>query len=106
MKRSSTVVVGLFLGSVILSACGSSGPDYDQMCVDKATGVRLPDGVCDNDDDHSYPRHSWIYYPHGQYHPAVGRPLAGGSYARPSGRGVSVPAAGGFGGGGGGTAGG
>lgn len=98
MKRSAVVVVGMFLGSVILTACSEPSPDYDRLCVDDVTGQRVDDDECDEDGSGG---HRYHYYPHGSSHPAVGSKVTGGTTVKPAtGSWGSVPRSGGFGGGG------
>jgi hypothetical protein len=106
MKRSGMVALGaaLVLASTALAGCAEPDPDYDELCVDKETLVRVDDDQCDGRSN----SHSWIYVPFsaGRSYPVgqkVSHPSA--SFTRPASGSFSR---GGFGGsrGGGGARGG
>ncbi|MFC4117372.1 MULTISPECIES: hypothetical protein [Nonomuraea] len=58
--------------------------DYDprvEICVRKATRIRVPDSRCTDKD----PGHAWYYLRLSSHVPAVGRRAAGGSFMVPNG---------------------
>lgn len=105
--RRRSAVVPIFLTAALstggLTAC-SSGPQYQGVCRDDATGVRVDDDYCEQGST----AHGWYYYGRGKKVPAVGRSLSGGLSTPPSGADVQrggfpmaggVVERGGFGGG-------
>lgn len=107
MKKSANVIIGpVTVGAMIFALAACSDEEYvevqadsQEICVEQATGNRVPFERCDDDSDHSH------YYPwfHSSSHgpaPAVGSRInpAYGSTVRPAGSIARPPATGGFGG--------
>lgn len=107
MKRSRSVVFGpTFLAAAAaatLAATTLTGrsrddpdpPDYQQICVNEETNIRVDDDACDDDGGGPF---VWYYIPYHLSAPPVGSVASGGSRLRPPGTGVHAPVRGGFGG--------
>jgi dihydroxyacetone kinase len=104
MKRSGMVALGsaLVFASMSLAGCSEANPDYDELCVNKETMVRVEDKECDGDGGGG--RHGFVYVPYtGSAYP-VGSKVThpGASFTRPA---SGTFARGGFGGARGGSGG-
>ncbi|TQL02449.1 tRNA-dihydrouridine synthase [Cellulomonas sp. SLBN-39] len=86
-RRSSTVVLGVSAAlALVLSGCSSTS-DYQGVCVEKASGTRLDDADCDDDDaGYTGGTHGWYYLPRGASAPPVGEAVSGGTTTVPSDR--------------------
>jgi hypothetical protein len=99
------VSTGLALTLVLAAACASGPPesDWQRICEDINSGLRVDDDNCDDDGDGSGGR--YVYYPTGKASaPAMGAKAGpGGVHGKPSGTVVTAPSSGGFGLAGGGS---
>ena len=99
MKRSLAVSIGRALTLVLAAACASIQPesDWQRICEDINSGLRVDDNNCGDDGDGSGGR--YVYYPTGKTAaPAMGEKVgAGGVHGKPGGTVVDAPASGGFG---------
>lgn len=84
LRRTLTGVLAASMVTAGLTACGHSG-DWDQMCVDPSTQLRMPDYYCHPG---AYYHPSWVYYvPYGYRAPAYNQRVTHytiNNYHRPS----------------------
>lgn len=97
-RKSAAVPIGILAATAVLTGCGSDEPQYQGVCIDRATETRLPDEDCgpedegegeDGDDDGDGHSFFWMSTSGGRSYPSVGSKLTGdhkrgSSYARPS----------------------
>jgi hypothetical protein len=86
-RRSTLVVVGAattaVVAAVALMAAGDD-PDYQAVCADPQTGVRVDDEQCDDDGGSSGLRgFGWYYLGRGSRAVATGAKVTGGSFLAP-----------------------
>lgn len=83
-RRSAVVTVGAITVALSLTGCGTS---YTGVCADTRTNTRVADKDCEDDAStgSSGGGHGWYFIAGGRSAPAVGAPLAGGTFIAPDG---------------------
>lgn len=80
MKKFSAIVGIPLIGVLVLVGCGSAKEEYQAICMDPVTQIRLDDDACDEDDDDGYLGYPWVFLRKGSNIPQIGRQMPKGSY--------------------------